>query len=106
MNSFIKKIINLFFEKPNYAEKPLIRRAQFILIVASLFSFYFVGINIGKSNYPTYSSISDFLIGTLFVLYGIENFINNKNKFSGYLFYFCIAVFFYWEAINFLVNIN
>ncbi|MFD0826362.1 hypothetical protein ACT8ZR_11920 [Neobacillus sp. M.A.Huq-85] len=68
MDSFGKKIINLFFEKPNYTEKPPIERAQFILLVASLFSFFFVGLNVGKSTYPIYFSISDFLIGTLFVL--------------------------------------
>lgn len=99
MNTFLKKFMSLFFEK---AEQPRIKPFMYAQLTLSIIAIILASLLVIDKidNYE----IVHFMIGTSFLLNGIENFIINKEKRRVYLTYFFSSLCFYWIAIDYILH--
>lgn len=98
MNSFLKKIMSLFFEKSKHRVKPLMYAQLTVSIIAIILSWLVI---INKiDNYE----ITYFMLGTSFLLMGIENLIVNKKKRRDYIICFISSFCFYSIAIDYMLH--
>ena len=98
MNSFLNKVISLFFKKVERRVKPLMY-AQLIVLVGVIYSCFLVWNN--HDNYWGYSAIMSLMLGTVFLLVGVENYIVREKKNKEYLIWFISGLLFYWIAIDY-----
>ncbi|PQD94442.1 hypothetical protein CYL18_14615 [Pradoshia eiseniae] len=86
MNSFLERMIKVFFEDEERTVKPLMY-AQIILFISAPFAW-------------NHFAVMYFLLGTGFLLTGIESFIIKGKKRKDYLIWVFSGLLFYWIAID------
>ncbi|OCA86214.1 hypothetical protein F7984_12610 [Pradoshia sp. D12] len=90
MNSIMKNIISLFFEKAEHPVKPL------------MYAQITVWIGMGIASFPVLYTSRFYwmylMLGTSFLLNGIENYLVKETNRRGYLIWFICALLFYLIA--------
>ncbi len=92
MNSIMKNIISLFFEKDEHPVKPLIYAQITVWIGAGIASFSVV--------YTSQFHWMYLMFGTSFLLIGIEKILVKETKRNSYLIWFISALLFYLIAVG------
>ena len=87
MNSFLEKMINVFFENTERTVKPL-AYAQIMVFICAPYAW-------------NHFAVMYFLLGTGFLLMGMESFIIKGNKSKDYLIGVFCGLLFYWIAIDY-----
>ena len=98
MNSFLERFMSLFFKEAGRRVKPLLY-AQLIVFVGAVFGWCLARYKFDDS--WSYYAIVYLLLGTEFLLIGIEDFIVREKKRKDYLFWSIVALLFYWIAIDY-----
>ncbi|WP_148631136.1 hypothetical protein [Bacillus sp. E214] len=97
MNSFLERFMSLFFKETGRSVKPLMY-AQLILFVGAVFGWFLVRYKFDDS--WSYYAIIYLMLGTGFLLIGIEDFMIREKKRKDYLIWSIVALLFYWIAID------
>lgn len=98
MNSFLSKMMSLSFKKAERRVKPLMY-AQLIVVVGIVVGCFLVWNN--NDNFLNNSAIMYLLIGTEFLLIGVENYIVREKQNKEYLIWCISALLFYWVAFDY-----
>ena len=89
MNSFLERLISVFFKDTERTVKPLVN-AQIIVFISAAFAW-------------NHQGVMSFLLGTGFLLMGIEAFIIEGKKRRGYLIWIFTGILFYWIAVDHII---
>ena len=97
MNSFLGRFMSLFFKETRRRVKPLMY-AQLTVFVGAVFCWFLVKYKFDNS--WSYYAIIYLMLGTGFLLNGVEDFMVREKNRKDYLIWSIVALLFYWIAID------